>query len=115
MGLLRVMLKSLLFSILIAAGAFLAVFIITYGLTESIIPATVGAAIGFLWSYSYFLASSDYQIRGRYEDLVKETDALLHRWMRNGLIARTMNLPGKGGRRISVDAYHICQKIFKFN
>jgi len=46
---------------------------------------------------------------------LKEKDALLHRWMRNGIIGRTMNLPGKGGRRISVDAYHICQKIFKFN
>ena len=46
---------------------------------------------------------------------LKEKDMLLYRWMRNGIIGRTMNLPGKGGRRISVDAYHICQKIFKFN
>ena len=46
---------------------------------------------------------------------LKEKDILLYRWMRNGIIGRTMNLPGKGGRRISVDAYHICQKIFKFN
>ena len=46
---------------------------------------------------------------------LKEKDAPLYRWMRNGIIGRTMNLPGKGGRRISVDAYHICQKIFKFN
>ncbi len=46
---------------------------------------------------------------------LKEKDAVLHRWMRNGIIGRTMNLPGKGGRKISVDAYHICQKIFKFN
>ena len=46
---------------------------------------------------------------------LKEKDAALHRWMRNGIIGRTMNLPGPGGRRISVDAYHICQKIFKFN
>ena len=46
---------------------------------------------------------------------LKEKDHALHRWMRNGIIGRTMNLPGKGGRRISVEAYHICQKIFKFN
>lgn len=46
---------------------------------------------------------------------LKEKDHALYRWMRNGIIGRTMNLPGKGGRRISVDAYHICQKIFKFN
>lgn len=46
---------------------------------------------------------------------LKEKDVLLYRWMRNGIIGRTMHLPGKGGRKISVDAYHICQKIFKFN
>jgi len=45
----------------------------------------------------------------------KEKDFALYRWMRNGIIGRTMHLPGKSGRRISVDAYHICQKIFKFN
>ena len=48
-------------------------------------------------------------------DYLKEKDASLHRWMRNGIIGRTMHLPGKGGRKITVDAYHICQKIFKFN
>jgi len=46
---------------------------------------------------------------------LKEKDVALYRWMRNGIIGRTMHLPGKGGRRITVDAYHICQKIFKFN
>lgn len=46
---------------------------------------------------------------------LKEKDVLLYRWMKNGIIGRTMHLPGKGGRKITVDAYHICQKIFKFN
>ena len=48
-------------------------------------------------------------------EYLKNKDRALHRWMRNGIIGGTMNLPGKGGRKISVEAYHICQKIFKFN
>ena len=35
--------------------------------------------------------------------------------MRNGLMGYAMNLPGRGGRKISVGGYKICQKIFKFN
>lgn len=69
MDLIKVILRSLFFSLLIAAGAFAAIFIVTYGLLESIIPAIVGAAIGFIWSYSYFLASSDYKLSQRYENL----------------------------------------------
>ncbi len=46
---------------------------------------------------------------------LKSKDRRLYFWMRNGIMGGTMNLPGKGGRRISVDAYKICQKIFKFN
>lgn len=48
-------------------------------------------------------------------DYLKERDKGLHFWMRNGIMGGTMNLPGKGGRKISVDAYKICQKIFGFN
>lgn len=48
-------------------------------------------------------------------DYLKERDRGLHFWMRNGIMGGTMNLPGKGGRKISVDAYKICQKIFGFN
>ena len=44
-----------------------------------------------------------------------EKDKNLYRWMRNGIMGSTMNLPGKGGRKISVKAYMICQKIFGFN
>lgn len=46
---------------------------------------------------------------------LKEKDRKLYIWMRGGIMGGTMNLPGRGGRRISVRAYKICQKIFKFN
>lgn len=48
-------------------------------------------------------------------EYLKERDKGLYFWMRNGIMGGTMNLPGKGGRKISVDAYKICQKIFGFN
>lgn len=46
---------------------------------------------------------------------LKQKDRLLYLWMRNGFMGNAMNLPGKGGRKISVEGYRICQKIFKFN
>ncbi|MCH5275434.1 MAG: glycosyltransferase [Lachnospiraceae bacterium] len=46
---------------------------------------------------------------------LKERDGFLHFWMRNGIMGGAMNLPGKGGRKISVEGYRICQKIFNFN
>jgi len=46
---------------------------------------------------------------------LKDKDRRLYFYMRHGIMGSAMNLPGKGGRRISVDAYHICQRIFKFN
>jgi hypothetical protein len=46
---------------------------------------------------------------------LKDKDPALFSWMRRGLLGNTMNLPGRGGRKISVEAYKICQKIFKFN
>lgn len=46
---------------------------------------------------------------------LKEKDRKLFLWMRSGIMGETMNLPGRGGRKISVRAYRICQKIFKFN
>ena len=48
-------------------------------------------------------------------EYLKAKDRRLYHWMRNGIMGGTMNLPGRGGRKISVDAYKICQKIFKFN
>lgn len=46
---------------------------------------------------------------------LKEKDAGIFRRLRYGLLGNSMNLPGKGGRRISVEGYKICQRFFKFN
>ena len=46
---------------------------------------------------------------------IKAKDALLWRRLRYGLLGNLLNLPGKGGRRITVDVYKICQRIFHFN
>lgn len=46
---------------------------------------------------------------------LKQKDRWLHFWMRNGIMGNAMNLPGKGGRKISVEGYRICRKLFKFN
>ncbi len=48
-------------------------------------------------------------------DYLKEKDRGLHIWMRGGIMGNAMNLPGKGGRAISVESYKIAQKLFKFN
>ncbi len=44
---------------------------------------------------------------------IKTKDKVL--WMRMGILGNAMNLPGKLGRKISVDGYKICQRIFHFN
>lgn len=46
---------------------------------------------------------------------LKNKDRGLYHWMRRGIMGGTMNLPGRGGRKISVEGYKICQKIFGFN
>lgn len=48
-------------------------------------------------------------------EYLEEKDKAIYRWMRRGLLGSAMNLPGRGGRKISVEGYKICQKIFKFN
>ena len=48
-------------------------------------------------------------------EYMKGKDKKLFGSMRRGIMGAAMNLPGRGGRRLAVDAYHICQKIFKFN
>ncbi len=48
-------------------------------------------------------------------DYIKGKDVKLYRYLRHGIMGGTMNLPGKGGRKISVEAYRICQRIFNFN
>ena len=46
---------------------------------------------------------------------IKEKDAKLFRRLRSGIMGNTMNLPGKGGRKISIAAYKISQKVVGFN
>ncbi|MBQ6887737.1 MAG: glycosyltransferase family 2 protein [Lachnospiraceae bacterium] len=46
---------------------------------------------------------------------IKQSDRMLHFRLRNGIMGGAMNLPGKGGRKISVEGYKICQKVFNFN
>ncbi len=46
---------------------------------------------------------------------LKNKDKTLYRKLRHGIMGGAMNLPGRGGRKLSVEGYKICQKIFKFN
>ena len=46
---------------------------------------------------------------------LKEKDKKLYRTIRWGLFGIVMNLPGKGGRKISVLLYKLAQKIVGFN
>ena len=46
---------------------------------------------------------------------VKDKDIRLFHKLRNGILGNTMNLPGKGGRKVSVAAYRIAQKVVGFN
>ncbi|MDY3917624.1 MAG: glycosyltransferase family A protein [Candidatus Limivivens sp.] len=46
---------------------------------------------------------------------LKQKDRVLYHKLRRGLLGTVMNLPGKGGRQVSVAAYKITQKFFGFN
>ena len=46
---------------------------------------------------------------------IKGRDKHLWAYLRSGIAGNAMNLPGKGGRKVSVECYKIAQKIFKFN
>ena len=46
---------------------------------------------------------------------IKTKDKVLWIRIRMGILGNAMNLPGKLGRKISVDGYKICQRIFHFN
>lgn len=46
---------------------------------------------------------------------IKQKDLRLFHRLRNGIMGNTMNLPGKGGRKISIAAYKIAQKVVGFN
>lgn len=42
-------------------------------------------------------------------------DIILYHKLRRGLLGQVMNLPGRGGRKVSVAAYKVTQKFFGFN
>jgi len=46
---------------------------------------------------------------------LKEYDLRLFWHLRKGIMGQAMNLPGKSGRKISVAAYKISQKVVGFN
>lgn len=46
---------------------------------------------------------------------IEKKDRGIYRKLRYGLLGQCMNLPGKGGRKISVEGYKICRRFFNFN
>lgn len=48
-------------------------------------------------------------------DYIKQKDIFLFIRLRYGIMGNSMNLPGRGGRKISVEGYKICRRLFKFN
>lgn len=46
---------------------------------------------------------------------IKKKDWLLYKKLRYGLLGRCTNLPGRSGRKISVEGYKICRHFFNFN
>lgn len=45
----------------------------------------------------------------------KEKNRGLYHRLRYGLLCGYTNLPGRGGRKISIDGYKLCRRFFKFN
>lgn len=46
---------------------------------------------------------------------IREKDKWVWTHLRFGILGNAMHLPGKLGRKITVDGYKICQRIFHFN
>ncbi len=46
---------------------------------------------------------------------IKQKDMGMYMRLRYGVLGNSMNLPGKGGRKISVEGYKICRRFYKFN
>ena len=46
---------------------------------------------------------------------IKQKDRMLFFKLRYGLLGRCTNLPGKSGRKVTVEGYKLCQRFFKFN
>ena len=48
-------------------------------------------------------------------EYIRQKDIGVFMRLRYGVLGNSMNLPGKGGRKISVEGYKICRRFFKFN
>lgn len=48
-------------------------------------------------------------------EYIREQDRWLYRRLRYSLFGNASNLPGKGGRKVFVTGYKICQKFYGFN
>ena len=46
---------------------------------------------------------------------IKKDNPRLYRRLRYGFLGQGMNLPGKGGRQVSIAGYKVAQKFFGFN
>lgn len=46
---------------------------------------------------------------------IEDKDKKLYKKLRHGILGGATHLPGRGGRKLTVEGYKICQKIFKFN
>lgn len=48
-------------------------------------------------------------------EYIRRKDFFVYLRLRYGILGSSMNLPGKSGRKISVEGYKICRRFFKFN
>ena len=48
-------------------------------------------------------------------EYIRTTNRVLYGKLRHSLMGNFMNLPGRGGRKVSVAAYKLCQKFYGFN
>ena len=48
-------------------------------------------------------------------EYIREQDRWLYHKLRYSLLGRAANLPGRGGRKMFVAAYKVCQKFYGFN
>ncbi len=46
---------------------------------------------------------------------LQQKDRWLYWRLRNDFLGNLLHLPGRGGRRLTVESYKICQKLFQFN
>ncbi len=57
----------------------------------------------------------DLQKKKELWNYIKKRDWVLYKKLRFGLLGQCTNLPGRGGRKISVEGYKICRHFFNFN